>query len=626
MATLSHSHFLTFLSLPSRKLFLLPREHLHQNKLHCETQEHPPPKQFTTCALSNKKPRSRTRKGKSNEELCNDIQQFLTEFGFPEDHVPSTTELSQHGRNDLANIVRRRGYKLIRELLVNPTTSNIDGLDPKKSFDENQGEISDHKHILTGQDKKANTLVVEHISSTDISTVGNNYSSLSSDLDFNSGDFRSLPVESSSNLFLEEKVSPGLKGHDEKVKDVAENAYLSTEVSTMESSSVNFDLNTDEKSCMPVELSVLEEKTSSNLQVEDKKVNNMVEDVAFSNEGKKHYSWSSNPDFNPTDFKSMPIESPISLSLEESSSYNLKDQDEKIKNNDVPLYSSEDSRMPIEFSANSSLEDKVTKFIQNGDLDMIEDNAYGISNERVAEESKEFIPLQNSVVQPAEEHSGNSHNGGSVAVTLDGSTLTSKDVTPSALVTQPLRDDHVSPGLLMTAKLDKDLDTESSIRERQADINHLKFMLHQKELELSLLKEQIEKEKLALSDLQTKAEAEISKAQKLISEKDAELQAAEGSLSGLEEVQIQYFGEGEIVEVSGSFNGWHQRIKMDPQSSSSITDPNASRNSRLWSTVLWLYPGTYEIKFIVDGCWRTDPRRESVTNGTICNNILRVDK
>ena len=224
--------------------------------------------------------------------------------------------------------------------------------------------------MLKGQGKKANTLVVEHISSTDISTVRNDYSSPSSDLDFNSGDFRSLPVESSSNLFLEEKVSHRIKGHDEKVKDVAENAFLSTEVSTMEGSSINFDLNTDENSRMPVELSVLEEKTSSNLQVEDEKVNKMVEE--FSNEGKKHYSWSSNPDFNPTDFKSMPIESPISLSLEERPSFNLKDQDEKIKNNNVPLYSSEDSHMPIEFSENSSLEEKVTKFIQNGDLDMIE--------------------------------------------------------------------------------------------------------------------------------------------------------------------------------------------------------------------------------------------------------------
>ncbi|KAK9985579.1 hypothetical protein SO802_030530 [Lithocarpus litseifolius] len=47
------------------------------------------------------------------------------------------------------------------------------------------------------------------------------------------------------------------------------------------------------------------------------------------------------------------------------------------------------------------------------------DNAYGILNEHVAEESKEFIQLQNSVVQPAEEHSGSSLNGGSVAVTLN---------------------------------------------------------------------------------------------------------------------------------------------------------------------------------------------------------------
>ena len=134
----------------------------------------------------------------------------------------------------------------------------------------------------------------------------------------------------------------------------------------MEGSSINFDLNTDENSRMPVELSVLEENTSSNLQVEDEKVNKMVEDVAFSNEGKKHYSWSSNPDFNPTDFKSMPIESPISLSLEERPSYNLKDQDEKIKNNDVPLYSGEDSRMPTEFSKNSILEEKVTVYSEWG--------------------------------------------------------------------------------------------------------------------------------------------------------------------------------------------------------------------------------------------------------------------
>lgn len=54
-------------------------------------------------------------------------------------------------RKDLANIVRRRGYKLIRELLANSIKSDIDGLDQKKSFDANQDAVGDHEGILTGQ-------------------------------------------------------------------------------------------------------------------------------------------------------------------------------------------------------------------------------------------------------------------------------------------------------------------------------------------------------------------------------------------------------------------------------------------------------------------------------------------
>ncbi|KDO47108.1 hypothetical protein CISIN_1g0096333mg, partial [Citrus sinensis] len=42
-------------------------------------------------------------------------------------------------------------------------------------------------------------------------------------------------------------------------------------------------------------------------------------------------------------------------------------------------------------------------------------------------------------------------------------------------------------------------------------------------------------------------------------------------------VEIQYSGDGEIVEVAGSFNGWHHRIKMDPLPSSSIIEPIRSR-------------------------------------------------
>lgn len=54
-------------------------------------------------------------------------------------------------RNDLANIVRRRGYKLVRELLANSTKSDINGLDQKKIIDANQDAISDHEDKLTGR-------------------------------------------------------------------------------------------------------------------------------------------------------------------------------------------------------------------------------------------------------------------------------------------------------------------------------------------------------------------------------------------------------------------------------------------------------------------------------------------
>lgn len=171
-----------------------------------------------------------------------------------------------------------------------------------------------------------------------------------------------------------------------------------------------------------------------------------------------------------------------------------------------------------------------------------------------------------------------------------------------------------------------DLEDEKLKAENLAEVNRLKFMLHQKELELDQLKQQIEKEKAALSVLQNNAEIEINRAQKLISKKETELYAAEGSLSGLKEVEVKYTGYGEIVELAGSFNGWHHKIKMDSQSSSIGVGPTETRKSQLWRTVLWLYPGVYEIKFVVDGDWRIDPSMESVTRGTLHNNILKVDR
>jgi hypothetical protein len=231
-------------------------------------------------------------------------------------------------------------------------------------------------YVLKGQDNKVNTVVEDISSSTEVLIPGNYSGSSCCDSDLNSAEFRCVSVESSANSFLEEKASCEMKGHNEKVNNVAEDVSLSTEVATMESSSsINPCLNTTGHSCTPVEYLVnssLAEKASSKLQVLDEKVNHIVEDMPFSIEGTENYSWSSIPDLSLNNLKSMPTESLAIVSLEQSPPYSLRDQHEKIKNIDQPLNSDDDSCMPTVLSANSSFEEKVAKFIQNGDLDIID--------------------------------------------------------------------------------------------------------------------------------------------------------------------------------------------------------------------------------------------------------------
>ncbi|XP_042399206.1 protein PTST homolog 3, chloroplastic-like isoform X5 [Zingiber officinale] len=160
------------------------------------------------------------------------------------------------------------------------------------------------------------------------------------------------------------------------------------------------------------------------------------------------------------------------------------------------------------------------------------------------------------------------------------------------------------------------------------DINHLKSLLCQKETELSQLKKQIEDEKLALVNLRARVKAELGDIQCSIADKDAELRAAQEYLNGLKEVHINYRTNGQVVEVAGSFNGWQHKVRMDLDHSSECIDSLDSRKPELWSTVLWLYPGIYEvteIKFIVDGHWTVDPGQEIIISGGFTNNVLTVD-
>ncbi|KAK4419249.1 protein PTST3, chloroplastic [Sesamum alatum] len=406
------------------------------------------------------------RKVKSDADLCNDIREFLSSVGLPENHVPTMKELSHHGRQDLANVVRRRGYKFIRELLATSSMEKFTG-----------------SSIDTGQTGLMEVLV-----------------------DMENDELKVLSDDVLSNESIKGEEFRGCIETDEEVKP-------------------------DEQSSVAVRSSTL------------------------------------------------------------------------------------------------SFQEKVARFIQFGELDKVEDSGAGVTNEKQAEEAERNIESEDSL----EPEYGSSHHEQTnlmLCSTSGAETLNGNFPSSVQKVEDPGSGNSISSYISTEEQTSngrgKDVNDEKV--EDQDEIKRLKFLLHQKELELTQLKQQIEKEKLALSLLQTKAETEISKAEKLISEKEIELHAAEETLYGLKEVDIQYSGDGDTVEIAGSFNGWQQRIKMDRQQSSSITDSTESRTSRLWRAVLWLYPGVYEIKFVVDGDWRIDPQRESTSRNNVHNNILRVDR
>ncbi|KAG8648579.1 hypothetical protein MANES_08G011400v8 [Manihot esculenta] len=509
MPTLYHPP--CFLTLSSHKLFLIQEE----CKISLNTHHHPPQKSFRICICSAKKSRS-GRKVKSDAELCNDIREFLSAVGLPEDHVPSMKELSDNGRTDLAHIVRRRGYKLLRRLLLNSMKEEIDESNEEKSLAREQDIFSDHIDILTvtGQDEKVEDTSKDTKLPEEVTIIDDHSESAGSNPECNSSGHSSMHIEP----FVKVSLHGSLNRHLDSASD--NNTYKPMETSVNSSSG---------------------KKALDNSKDHEEKVNRMVEDISLSTGVLK---------------LDCPADSPVA-------SLNFGDH----------------SSMPRDSAANSSLEDKVAKFIQSGNLDVTEDESIEESEGVNKPDNEAEIPSE----APYEENFGDAFGRSNAALALNGSIPTSRRNMLHKMV-YGARNGNLSDEGPASSDLDKGLHVETSRRENQVEINNLKFMLRQKELELSRLQEQIEKEK----------------------------------------VEIQYCGDGEIVEVAGSFNGWHHPIKLDPQPSSSIVDSTGSRKSRFWSTMLWLYPGVYEIKFIVDGHWKIDPQTESVTRGGICNNILRV--
>lgn len=84
------------------------------------------------------------------------------------------------------------------------------------------------------------------------------------------------------------------------------------------------------------------------------------------------------------------------------------------------------------------------------------------------------------------------------------------------------------------------------------------------------------------------------------------------ALQLLRTARIVWTNSASEVLLAGSFDGWTTQRKMEKSSTG------------VFSVSLKLYPGRYEIKFVVDGIWKIDPLRPIVHSDGHENNLFIV--
>ncbi|XP_034224362.1 protein PTST homolog 2, chloroplastic isoform X2 [Prunus dulcis] len=115
-----------------------------------------------------------------------------------------------------------------------------------------------------------------------------------------------------------------------------------------------------------------------------------------------------------------------------------------------------------------------------------------------------------------------------------------------------------------------------------------------------------------LAVLEGKMALAIIAAQKTVEEKQRRINDARRAVQLLRTAYIVWPNSASEVLIAGSYDGWTTQRKMEKSSTG------------IFSLCLRLYPGRYEIKFIVDGEWRIDPLRPIVHNSGYENNVLII--
>ncbi|XP_016557367.1 protein PTST homolog 2, chloroplastic isoform X4 [Capsicum annuum] len=115
-----------------------------------------------------------------------------------------------------------------------------------------------------------------------------------------------------------------------------------------------------------------------------------------------------------------------------------------------------------------------------------------------------------------------------------------------------------------------------------------------------------------LAVLEGKMKLAINDLQKVLDEKQKRIDRGSKALQFLRTAQIVWTNSASEVLLAGSFDGWTTQRKMEKS------------RTGVFAVNLKLYPGTYEIKFVVDGIWKTHPLKPIIHNSGHENNLLII--
>ncbi|EFJ33786.1 hypothetical protein SELMODRAFT_266879 [Selaginella moellendorffii] len=149
-------------------------------------------------------------------------------------------------------------------------------------------------------------------------------------------------------------------------------------------------------------------------------------------------------------------------------------------------------------------------------------------------------------------------------------------------------------------------------RKTSEDLAKAADSLEFKETEIMQTRAELRRTRAQVTAMQAKMALELSEARRAADEKQVLLDRAENALKMMRFVRIVWPNAASHVLLTGSFDGWTNKIKMEKS------------GAGVFVTALHLYPGRYEVKFIVDGTWRVDPCRPITYADGIENNVLMV--